>query len=41
MVHLILLLSLGIVEPLEFYWDVILIKHPAKNVEENKRYIHW
>ncbi|CAL1673456.1 unnamed protein product [Lasius platythorax] len=40
-VHLILLLPLGIVETLELYWDVILIKHPAKNVEENERYIHW
>jgi len=34
-VHLILLLPLGIVETLELYWDVILIKHPG----ENERYI--
>ncbi|XP_011878002.1 PREDICTED: uncharacterized protein LOC105567617 [Vollenhovia emeryi] len=39
-VHLILLLPLGIVETLELYWDVILIKHPA-NAGENERYIHW
>ncbi|XP_012531021.1 uncharacterized protein LOC105833661 isoform X2 [Monomorium pharaonis] len=39
-VHLILLLPLGIVETLELYWDVILIKHPT-SVEENERYIHW
>ncbi|XP_029669830.1 uncharacterized protein LOC115239452 isoform X2 [Formica exsecta] len=40
-VHLILMLPLGIVETLELYWDVILIKYPAKNVEENGYYIHW
>ncbi|KAH0956601.1 hypothetical protein HN011_004679 [Eciton burchellii] len=40
-VHLILLLPLGIVETLELYWDVILIKHPAENVIENKQYVHW
>ncbi|XP_025075171.1 uncharacterized protein LOC105431310 isoform X4 [Pogonomyrmex barbatus] len=40
-VHLILLLPLGIVETLELYWDVILIKYPAKNAGENERYIHW
>ncbi|XP_050460700.1 uncharacterized protein LOC126856327 [Cataglyphis hispanica] len=40
-VHLILMLPLGIVETLELYWDVILIKHPAKNLEENEHYIHW
>lgn len=39
-VHLILLLPLGIVETLELYWDVILIKHPS-NAGENERYIHW
>ncbi|XP_039310567.1 uncharacterized protein LOC105203919 isoform X2 [Solenopsis invicta] len=39
-VHLILLLPLGIVETLELYWDVILIKHPV-NAGENERYIHW
>ncbi|XP_024885431.1 uncharacterized protein LOC112463322 isoform X3 [Temnothorax curvispinosus] len=39
-VHLILLLPLGIVETLELYWDVILIKHPA-NAGKNERYIHW
>lgn len=39
-VHLILLLPLGIVETLELYWDVILIKRPA-NEGENERYIHW
>ncbi|KAL6258007.1 hypothetical protein P5V15_011602 [Pogonomyrmex californicus] len=40
-VHLILLLPLGIVETLELYWDVILVKYPAKNAGENERYIHW
>ncbi|EZA57794.1 hypothetical protein DMN91_002787 [Ooceraea biroi] len=40
-VHLILLLPLGIVETLELYWDVILIKHPAKGIAENEQYIHW
>ncbi|XP_071572285.1 uncharacterized protein [Temnothorax nylanderi] len=39
-VHLILLLPLGIVETLELYWDVILIKHPV-NAGKNERYIHW
>ncbi|XP_011693042.1 PREDICTED: uncharacterized protein LOC105453061 isoform X2 [Wasmannia auropunctata] len=39
-VHLILLLPLGIVETLELYWDVILIKQPA-NAGENEKYIHW
>lgn len=39
-VHLILLLPLGIVETLELYWDVILIKHPD-HAGENERYIHW
>ncbi|XP_018050609.1 PREDICTED: uncharacterized protein LOC108688750 [Atta colombica] len=39
-VHLILLLPLGIVETLELYWDVILIKYP-NNTGENERYIHW
>lgn len=39
-VHLILLLPLGIVETLELYWDVILIKYPS-NTGENERYIHW
>lgn len=41
MVYLILLLPLGIVETLELYWDVILIKYPDKNVKENKEYINW
>ncbi|KAK2587229.1 hypothetical protein KPH14_002968 [Odynerus spinipes] len=41
MVYLILLLPLGIVETLELYWDVILIKYPTKNIKENKEYINW
>ncbi|XP_043680904.1 uncharacterized protein LOC122635134 [Vespula pensylvanica] len=41
MVYLILLLPLGIVETLELYWDVILIKYPEKNMKENKEYINW
>ncbi|XP_014614251.1 PREDICTED: uncharacterized protein LOC106792368 [Polistes canadensis] len=41
MVYLILLLPLGIVETLELYWDVILIKYPEKNIKENKQYINW
>ncbi|XP_047365249.1 uncharacterized protein LOC124955197 [Vespa velutina] len=41
MVYLILLLPLGIVETLELYWDVILIKYPERNMKENKDYINW
>ncbi|XP_046835383.1 uncharacterized protein LOC124431470 [Vespa crabro] len=41
MVYLILLLPLGIVETLELYWDVILIKYPERDMKENKDYINW
>ncbi|CAK9830712.1 hypothetical protein ANTRET_LOCUS7834 [Anthophora retusa] len=40
-VYLVLLLPLGIVETLELYWDVILIKFPATEMKEKAEYIHW
>ncbi|XP_043263553.1 probable G-protein coupled receptor 139 [Colletes gigas] len=40
-VYLILLLPLGIVETLELYWDVILIKFPATEAKKNMEYVHW
>ncbi|XP_076178149.1 uncharacterized protein LOC143152193 [Ptiloglossa arizonensis] len=40
-VYLVLLLPLGIVETLELYWDVILIKFPATEVKKRIEYIHW
>ncbi|KAG7201342.1 hypothetical protein KM043_004112 [Ampulex compressa] len=40
-VYLILLLPLGIVETLELYWDVILIKYPADDLNNGAEYIHW
>ncbi|XP_034933987.1 uncharacterized protein [Chelonus insularis] len=40
-VYLILLLPIGIVETLELYWDVILIRYPSRNIEENEEYISW
>ncbi|KAK0098963.1 hypothetical protein PV326_011987 [Microctonus aethiopoides] len=40
-VYLVLLLPIGIVETLELYWDVILIKYPSRLPEENDEYISW
>ena len=40
-VYLVLLLPLGIVETLELYWDVILIKFPAAEAKKKAEYIHW
>ncbi|XP_043279684.1 uncharacterized protein [Venturia canescens] len=40
-VYLVLLLPIGIVETLELYWDVVLVKYPSMNNEENARYISW
>lgn len=40
-VYLVLLLPLGIVETLELYWDVILIKYPATDSNKREEYIHW
>ncbi|CAL7946019.1 unnamed protein product [Xylocopa violacea] len=40
-VYLVLLLPLGIVETLELYWDVILIKFPAAETKKKAEYIHW
>ncbi|XP_076221030.1 uncharacterized protein LOC116431107 isoform X5 [Nomia melanderi] len=40
-VYLVLLLPLGIVETLELYWDVILIKYPATGAKKKAEYIHW
>ncbi|XP_078047721.1 uncharacterized protein LOC144475572 [Augochlora pura] len=40
-VYLVLLLPLGIVETLELYWDVILIKEPASEPKKKAEYIHW
>ncbi|XP_017765422.1 PREDICTED: uncharacterized protein LOC108554602 [Eufriesea mexicana] len=40
-VYLILLLPLGIVETLELYWDIILIKFPATEERKKAEYIHW
>ncbi|XP_076658832.1 uncharacterized protein LOC143362498 isoform X2 [Halictus rubicundus] len=37
----LLLLPLGIVETLELYWDVILIKEPASEPKKKAEYIHW
>ncbi|XP_054006295.1 probable G-protein coupled receptor 139 [Hylaeus anthracinus] len=40
-VYLVLILPLGIVETLELYWDVILIKYPATEGKEKMEYVHW
>ncbi|XP_017889325.1 uncharacterized protein LOC108630500 [Ceratina calcarata] len=40
-VYLVLLLPLGMVETLELYWDVILIKFPAIEARKKAEYIHW
>ncbi|XP_076245216.1 uncharacterized protein LOC143185828 [Calliopsis andreniformis] len=40
-VYLVLLLPLGIVETLELYWDVILIKFPTTEAKKKTEYIHW
>ncbi|XP_060822904.1 FMRFamide peptide receptor frpr-18-like [Bombus pascuorum] len=40
-VYLVLLLPLGIVETLELYWDVILIKFPDTEMKRKAEYIHW
>lgn len=40
-VYLVLLLPLGIVETLELYWDVVLIKFPNTEIKKKTEYIHW
>ncbi|KAG6795425.1 hypothetical protein HZU73_09208 [Apis mellifera caucasica] len=40
-VYLVLLLPLGIVETLELYWDVVLIKFPDTEIKKKTEYIHW
>ncbi|XP_033325277.2 uncharacterized protein LOC117219864 isoform X2 [Megalopta genalis] len=37
----LLLLPLGIVETLELYWDIILIKEPTTEPKKKAEYIHW
>nr|XP_033325277.1 uncharacterized protein LOC117219864 isoform X2 [Megalopta genalis] len=37
----LLLLPLGIVETLELYWDIILIKEPTSEPKKKAEYIHW
>ncbi|XP_015606411.1 uncharacterized protein LOC107273099 [Cephus cinctus] len=40
-VYLVLLLPIGIVETLELYWDVVLIKYPSIGKEANEQYVNW
>lgn len=40
-VYLVLLLPLGIVETLELYWDVVLIKFPDTEIKKKTEYIYW
>ncbi|OXU30068.1 hypothetical protein TSAR_017057 [Trichomalopsis sarcophagae] len=38
LVHLILLLPLGVVETIEMYWDVVLVRYPSLDEQENELY---